>query len=127
MRRRKRNSTADDELSAAIHRALGQEGWTVPVDETAVAEAEAWLREEQAPLPPELERDPLSLLSSSPAHATTCRAPVWPCEPVETTLARAAREGGALSAEVEEAMRRDREAAEAAFRKKRGGAAGHDQ
>ena len=127
MGRRKRNSPADEELSAAVHQALSQKGWLVPADEAAVAEAEGRLRAEPVPVPPELTGDPRGLLSSAPASVKPCKLRVWQPDSTETTLARAAREGGVLSAEIEEAMRRDREAAEAAFRKKRGGAAGHDQ
>lgn len=99
----------------------------MPADEAAVADAEARLCEEPVPVPPELTGDPRGLLSSPPAPAKPCRLRAWQSDTTETTLARAAREGSALSAEVEEAMRRDRQAAEEAFRKKRGGAAGHDQ
>ena len=70
---------------------------------------------------PDLLLDPAGVfdLSSDQQHQQSPMA-LFPSSPdAEATMARAAREGGVISPQIEERMRRDREAAEDEFDKRR--------
>jgi len=100
------------EAAARLHAVLAELGWAPPRDESAVRRAEA-LPAEPADLPAALA-DPAAVLAG---HAGEGEQAGWVLPPpadadIDATLARAAREGGAISPEVEQRMRRDRELAE---------------
>lgn len=110
MSRRRVHPTPESELCETVRLALEQKGWLLPTNEAAVAAAEARLEEtgSDAADPPPFER----VAAGPPAR--TGQWQVMPPEtaPVEDALARAAREGGPLTPAVEQAMQRDRAAAE---------------
>jgi hypothetical protein len=115
-RRKRRYPQEPDEnlLAADVCEAMGDLGWRIPQDEAAVAKAEAWVAQEALPLPDGL-REPgrvFSRLPEEPPLAGAAIAALRGDEAIGETLARAAREGGELPSDVEETMRRDREAAE---------------
>lgn len=98
-------------LDREVLQAMREEGWLAPETEVEVLEAEAELATQQAQIPPPLEH-PRELL-----HHVAKISPIPHSQP-ETTeasenLARAAREGGKLSPEIEQRMKNDRDAAEA--------------
>ena len=96
-------------LAAEVHAALRAHGMLVPRDEGAVRRAEA----EPPPLPAELQDPDAVFARGAESSAPQARiAPFAGDAAVDATLARAARECGRLSPEIEAAMRRDREAAE---------------
>lgn len=87
-------------------------GWIIPTTEEDVAFAEAMLSREVVELPEEL-KDPYPILESIDADCPPIpAAPVPRDAQVEENLARAAREGGDIQPEIEQQMRRDRQAAE---------------
>lgn len=99
-------------LAQDVHEAMRLLGWTAPVCDEDVLRAEA----ELAAKPPELPRalqDPNAVFDR-PAQppAAGPRLPFPANADIDATLARAARECGHITPEIEEAMRRDREAAE---------------
>jgi hypothetical protein len=108
------DSPADDEaLAAEIHQAIRSLGWAVPQCEADVLQAEAELAASPVGLPEEL-RDPKAVFDRAGKGA---KAPPVSLQfpgdvAIDATLARAAREAGRITPEIEEAMRRDREAAE---------------
>lgn len=99
---------AEDVLAA-----LESLGWVVPRSESEVRRAESELAADPAPLPPGLT-DPAGVLDG-PDPSVDGSAPAIPFPrdvEIDATLARVAREGGEITPAIEEAMRRDREAAE---------------
>jgi hypothetical protein len=99
-------------LEDQIHGAMQQEGWSIPTTPQAVLLMESRLAKAKPKLPASLAADPISLLKA-PAKSIELR----PCASVENpalleNLARAARDAGELSPEIEEKMQRDREFAE---------------
>jgi hypothetical protein len=101
------------DLLDGINEAMTSLGWTVPQCEDDVRRAEERLDEAPAPLPASLE-DP-NVVFNRPDDQTRAEPDVvlFPSDPlIEENLARAAREGGPIPPEIEERMRRDREAAE---------------
>ncbi len=112
MKKQTRSRVSDEQLNTAITRALERNGWAVPTDEDAVAAAEAASKVGGTPvLPDRLRADPRAALAAADAQLRSL-VRGWHSGTVENTLARAAREGGRLSADVEKAMNRDRRAAE---------------
>jgi hypothetical protein len=105
-----------DELADA----LGELGWLVPETEEAVARAEAELSATPMPLPPDLQDADAVWRAANRPHPL----PLPVDESVGNTLARAAREGGAVTPEIEARMREDRRRAEAELD---GGADGDDE
>jgi hypothetical protein len=116
-------STSEDDpaLCRQVLAALDSLGWLPPRDESAVAASERELAGRAVPLPAELAspkaawawawaRGKAARPAGGPATLKLPHAP-----DVEAGLARAAREGGRLTPEIEEAMRRDRQAAEDEF------------
>jgi len=103
---------SSENLDDEIREAMRLEGWLVPETVEDVLKAEREFESNQIPLPAELldvaavlrnvER-PLKLVRSVP-HAIN--------DNVMENLARAARNGSPLSAEIEEQMRQDRARAE---------------
>lgn len=97
-----------DPLSPQVHEALGELGWLPPETERDVQRAEQRTSDQTLP---ETLRDPRAVFdrTEEPPPATI----PFPIDPdIDATLARAAREGGHLTPEIEEIMRRDRQAAE---------------
>lgn len=100
-------------LESEILRAMRAEGWLVPETAEEVLEAERALscnetHQVSRSIPP---RELLS--SSGKVRVIRSERHVMPGLEVSENLARAAREGGELSSEIEERMKRDRDAAEA--------------
>lgn len=115
MSRRRQHPSTERELCDAVCAALATLGWLVPTTSEAVAAAEDQLEDDAARSAGDGPLPFARVLSSQPRAPGQPRALSSGTAPVEETLARAAREGGPLSAEVEAAMRRDRAAAEAAL------------
>ena len=112
---RKRRSAGEEDageaIAAQVYRALGELGWTVPQSERDIGRAEDEQAEGAAALPEAL-RDPKAVFDRPPARGGAKVIGFLGAADIDATLARAAREGGRLTPEIEEAMRRDREAAE---------------
>jgi len=104
----------DAELVGDVHEALLAMGWVAPQREADVRRAEEDLPAQPAPPLPEALRDPQAVFDRPDGRADT--PPVLPlpagADDIEATLNRAAREGGRITPEIDQAMRRDRQAAE---------------
>ena len=100
----------DSKLGLAIVESARSLGWLLPETEQQVAAEEENLEDVQ--LPPSL-LDPYAVLDRVAASTKKPRTDPASSEELEQELARAAREGaGQIPAEVEDQMKRDREAAE---------------
>ncbi|MHC4563818.1 MAG: hypothetical protein ACYS8X_13750 [Planctomycetota bacterium] len=111
MSRRRKQDEQEDTLRRDVYEALKADGQIVPQTEAKVASAEAALAETSVELPAEL-RDAKKVFQQ-PATDGDLKTLHLPLEPdVDTSLRRAAREGGFLSPEIEDRMRRDRQDAE---------------
>jgi hypothetical protein len=126
-----RNSThqREDErlerLSADVAAAAGALGWVPPTDVRDVARLEEELAAAPVRLPEELRAAPevrSGGAADRPWRAEASGLPV--SADADAAMARAAREGGPVPPEVEEAMRRDRRAAEEEFDRTHGEDAG---
>jgi hypothetical protein len=104
----------EPDVGATVGRALKSMGWTLPQSEAAVAAAEQRLAAEPAVLPDVLG-DPKAVFETPSRHAPEPALPPPRDSEIDATLARAAREGGTIPQEIEQRMRRDREAAEREF------------
>ena len=106
----------DDDLVRGVEAAVRSLGWTAPQCDEDVLAAERRLAAEPVALPAELQ-EPAAVWNRPDSRRQS--EPVFlpfPASPdIDATLARAAREAGRLSPEIEERMRRDREAAEGEF------------
>jgi hypothetical protein len=102
-----------DACRPEVAAALEALGWLLPQSEAQVAAAEDELRAQPVTLPEAL-RDPQATWERPTAQTGQSEATFRLPESSQTdaTLARAARQGGAIPPETEAAMRRDREAAE---------------
>lgn len=96
-----------------LHDAMRALGWVVPECDADVARAEDALSADPVALPEALQ-DARAVFEgrSDPSRAAPARLPLSGSRYIDATLARAAREGGTITPEVEQTMRRDREAAE---------------
>ena len=105
-----KDKTQQGSLEDQVHRAMKALGWLVPETDDEVAQAEAELEANPVPLPDKLLKvfPPFENVPPSPEPQSAGRSQ----RETEQHLARAAREGGDISAEVEERMKRDRERAE---------------
>ncbi|MBT3379417.1 MAG: hypothetical protein HN742_38080 [Lentisphaerae bacterium] len=113
MSKRRSHPAVQRELDQAIHLGLKAEGWILPTTPEQVASAEEHLWE-MAPWPDESEPpDFADIAATNGDLGLSLNTGDRDFTLVEETLARAAREGGELSPEVEEAMHQDRAAAEA--------------
>lgn len=110
-----RNAANDDSLERDVDAALVSLGWKVPQTEGEVGQAESQLTQlGGADDLPEALRDPQAVFDR-PADHVEIHPEVIAFQPepeTEQELARAARQGSSIPPEIEEAMRRDREAAE---------------
>jgi len=109
----KRRAEDNDDVSPDVQAALRSLGWTAPQCEEDVLAAESELATQRLPLPEKLQ-DPKAVFDGATEHGETPPSVLrFPGDPdIDATLARAAREGGHITPEIEEVMRRDREAAE---------------
>ena len=96
-------------LERDVHEALKAMGWLMPESEAEVQAAEAEVPESAAPLPAAL-MDPDKVLTGQSGAAPAAALPLGIV--ADEHLARAARAGGPIPPEIEEQMRRDRQAAE---------------
>jgi len=112
----KREADGSDDLEREVDEAMTSLGWKVPQTEDEVLRAEAELAENPAPLPDELT-DPAEVFDRAPGQTEAGTGPLlFPTDQdIEADLARAARDGGPIPPEIEEVLRRDREAAEREF------------
>ena len=114
---RKRNTPRppdnDEALTGEVSRSLADLGWLVPQTEDDVARAEAALADDPPELPDTLE-DPAAVFDGpDPTGAAPERIAQFPDNSdTDAGLARAAREAGRITGEIEDAMRRDRQAAQ---------------
>jgi len=100
-------------LETDVHEAMRALGWVPPQCEDDVHAAEAELDLAAVRLPAALA-DPPAGRAGRPGGSERVGPPLrFPADPdIDATLARAAREGGQVPPEIEQIMRRDREAAE---------------
>jgi len=112
--KRKNQRITDQAISDATHETIRQAGWTMPIDEESVAAAEARTTDDLPELPESL-RDP-RFPSAAGSKSGVRVVPLWDPTVLAAPMARAAREGGSVPGEVEEAMERDREIAERELR-----------
>ena len=101
----------EEDAAPLVHDTLAEMGRLVPQTEDDAAAAEQRLRDSPIELPESL-RDADAVLRRTEGSPPS-PVPFPGNADVEATLARAAREGGAIPPEIEQIMRRDREAAEA--------------
>jgi hypothetical protein len=103
-------------MAGDVHEAMKALGWAVPQDEEEVEQAEQALGRSPVPLPESL-RDPEAVFErGGRGEQGRPSALAFPgSADIDATLARAAREAGRLTPEIEQRMRRDREAAEREF------------
>lgn len=120
MRRKKRTQRQEEReaqelaaLEARVHAALRDEGGLIPQTEEDVARAEAELAKAPVDLPEDLREPPDIGAVSSDAPQRVLRPPGFagPTR-IFDDMARAAREGKPIPEDIEEILRRDREAAE---------------
>jgi len=113
-RSRRPGRRGGEALAADIHDALRSLGWVVPRTEDEVRLAERELADAPPPELPEALQDARGVFERRTAGEDARRRtlPFPGRRDVDATLARAAREGGNIPPEVEQAMRRDRQAAE---------------
>jgi len=101
----------EDQLAALARAALVREGKLLPVTDDELAQLEEEIAENPLPLPTTLQ-DPDAVFARprgrKPEFQPRARD-IGPQRGAGELLARAARDGGAISAEVEEEMRRQRE------------------
>lgn len=101
----------DERLAARIDEAIAAMGWRVPVTDDEVARAEEALTAAPVAMPKALA-DPAAALARAPREGPP-RGIAFPADAeVDAAMSRAAREGGRLTPEVRETMRRDRQAAQ---------------
>ncbi len=115
-----RPGRADPGLEREVHDALKRLGWVIPQSEDQVRAAEAEQAGRGAPLPASIA-DPAKVLGRRPGGAELKLSVFQPGPADQENLARAAREGGKIPPEIEERMRRDRQAAEEAFEREEHG------
>jgi hypothetical protein len=109
----KRGRTDPGMLEKQVLLAMRVKGWLAPETEAEVLEAEKTLAAERITMPTSFDHPRELLIRTS--RFRTIRSSQQKMANAQTTenLARAAREGGTISPEVEERMKRDRDAAEA--------------
>jgi hypothetical protein len=92
--------------------AIRAEGWLAPETEQEVLEAEKKLATERIMMPTSLDHPRGLLYRGGGARPIHFPQPKIESAQETESLARAAREGGTISSEVEERMKKDRDAAE---------------
>ena len=106
-----KRTAAERALADDVRAAAGELGWLMPRDPDAVRRAEAELGPGPMHLPESLA-DAADVFDSPSGLDCGASTPFPRDADVDATLARAAREGGAIAPEIEQRMRRDRAAAE---------------
>ncbi|MCP4754256.1 MAG: hypothetical protein GY866_25495 [Proteobacteria bacterium] len=106
----KKQKLTDEAICDATYEAIRQAGWIIPTDEASVAKAEALLANDMPDLPPKLRDLEFPSAADNPSAGKV--VPLWDPEVLSAPMARAAREGGEISPEVERIMKHDREIAE---------------
>lgn len=111
-RANKESQGESSNLEQLIFEAMKVKGWVLPETEEEVRAAESNHSEKWEELPPHLV-DPYAVLRRARERQTTV-VPLAPPESreVEDNLARAAREGRPISADIEQKMKVDRQVAE---------------
>lgn len=110
MKKQKKHRITDEAICDAAHQAIRQAGWRIPTDEESVATAEARLANDMPELPPSLMNPEFP---SDAGNASAGKVvPLWDSAIISEPMARAARQGGSVSPEIEEVMKRDRKIAE---------------
>lgn len=111
--KRAKKRKSDEEICGEVRAALAAMGWILPLSEAEVARAERELAEEAVTLPDGL-RDVAAVFEGEEREGEVILGPLPSSGSpyLDATLARAAREGGVITPEIEERMQRDREAAE---------------
>ena len=109
-------TTANDvecsqELHRLVHDALELNGSLIPVSPDAVARAEAMLENEKPQIPSSLSTFEQALARAKQYRHVNC-APLKLTTNMADNLARVAREGKDIAADIEAKMRADRTAAE---------------
>ena len=111
-RRKKSEDRREEVLERATHKAIRDEGWLLPELEHEVAASETADPDETIELPQSLS-DPIQVLDRDLSMRKRPQREHDPNQEYQEELRRAARAGsGAISAEVEARMRRDRRKAE---------------
>jgi len=113
--KKKKHRITDEAICDAIHEVIRQAGWTIPTDEWSVAAAEARMENDMPELPEGL-RSPEFPSASDDNPSAGKVVPLWDPAVLAAPMARAAREGGSVSPEIEKVMKRDREIAEQELR-----------
>ena len=102
-----------EDVADDVHGALSSLGWVVPLSEAEVAHAERELAAQPVGLPEVLvDAKAASQHADRECHTVPVSLPYSGSTYIDASLARAAREGGEITHEVEEAMRCDRQAAQ---------------
>jgi hypothetical protein len=112
LERDRRRVDQNEELAADIHDAMRSLGWTVPTCVEDVLRAEADLAASPSPLPAELQDAKAVFERPDESPGADVVLPFGGDADIDATLARAAREAGHITPEIEQAMRRDRQAAQ---------------
>lgn len=107
----KRSKPDNSALEREILQAMHDDDWLAPETEEAVKRAEAQLAEEKIAIPTSFER-PRDLLRGSGKIRVIRRSKLNDQSETREDLARAAREGGTISPEIEQRMKTDRDRAE---------------
>jgi len=115
--KKKKRRITDEAICDAIHEVIREAGWTIPTDEVSVAVAEARMQNDMPELPEGL-RNPVFPSASDKNPVARKVVPLWDPSVLSVPMARAAREGGSVSPEIEKIMKRDREIAEQDLRQR---------
>jgi hypothetical protein len=99
----------EEALERDVHTAAERMGWALPQDDEAVHQAEQDMGDVALP---EALRDPQAVLERPDAAPRPATLLFRQQSDIDAGLARAAREAGHLTPEIEQRMRRDREEAE---------------
>jgi hypothetical protein len=113
MGKSKKNKTSEEgsNLEQLVHEALLRNGWVIPQTVEEVLKVQDDFPDENEQLPDAL-KDPYTVLNRSTERAKRVSALSLPDQESQEVMGRAARLGGEISSEVEERMKRDRQAAE---------------
>lgn len=112
-----KNNSKDDcentkDLERKIYATLRAKGLIIPITAQEVLDAETLMKGNMVEIPKEL-RDPEVILNRAKQKLSIKSSPLFSSnKEVEENLARAAREDGNISPEIDDRMRKDREAAE---------------
>lgn len=103
---------AETQVEILVFEYLRRQGKIIPQTPEDVARAEAWLLSKRSSAPERLRSFSPNAPSPCASIRTASKTPLMAPNGTAQNLARAAREGKAISPQVSEQMRRDREEAE---------------